>query len=136
MQDKYAGIDSRYHAGPGVGCKFLAGPKHFLAGEMGLNYTGEQYTDNMDKDYVGGRAFGQYEYGLTEKSRFSQSVEFLYDLDDTENYNVNSETALISVLNRYLSLKASCLVKYDNQPVPKSLEKTDTILGIALVVNI
>jgi len=63
-------------------------------------------------------------------------VEFLYDFDDSENYNVNSETALIAALNDYLSLKASYLVKYYSQPVPETLKETDTILGIALVVNI
>ena len=105
-------------------------------GEAGLNYVKEEYTDNTDKEYLGGRAFVRYEYAFTEKNKFSQSLEFLYDFDDGENYNVNSETALISALNDYLSLKASYLVKYNSQPVPETLKEIDTILGIAIVVNI
>ena len=135
MQDEFAGIDSRYYLGPGAGYKFLSGPKHFLAGEAGLNYVWEEYIDGTDKDYLGGRAFAKYEYAFTEKNRFSQSVEFLYDFDDSENYNVNSETAVISALSDYLSLKASYVIKYDNQPVPETLEDTDTVLAVTLVVN-
>ena len=135
MQDEFAGIDSRYYAGPGVGYKFLSGPKHFLAGEVGLNYVWEEYVDGTDKDYLGGRAFAKYEYAFTEKNRFSQSVEYLYDFDDSENYNVNSETAVISALSDNLSLKASYVIKYDNQPIPETLEETDTILAVTLVVN-
>ncbi|MBW2330841.1 MAG: DUF481 domain-containing protein [Deltaproteobacteria bacterium] len=136
MKDEFAGIDSRYYLGPGAGYQFLNGPKHFLVSEAGLNYVKEEYTDNTDKDYFGGRAFAKYEYAFTEKNKFSQSVELLYDFDDSENYNVNSETALISALSDYLSLKASYVIKYDNQPVPETLEETDTVLGVTLVVNL
>jgi putative salt-induced outer membrane protein len=135
VKDKFAGIDSRYYLGPGVGYKFLTGPKHFFLGEAGLNYVTEEYTDDTDQDYLQGRAFAKYEYAFTEKNKFSQSLEYLYDFDDSENYNVNSETALISALSDYLSLKASYVVKYDNKPVPETLKETDTILGVTLVVN-
>jgi putative salt-induced outer membrane protein len=135
LQDEFAGFDARYYVGPGIGFKFLTGPKHLLVGEMGANYAREEYTDGTEKDFIEGRGFAKYEYAFTEKNRFSQSVEFLYDFDDSENYKVNSVTALISALNSYLSLKASYEVKYNNQPVPETLDKTDTILGITLVVS-
>jgi putative salt-induced outer membrane protein YdiY len=121
--------------GPGIRYKFLTGPKRLLVGETGANYATEEYTDGTDKDYIEGRVFGKYEYAFTEKNRFSQSVEFLYDFDDSESYKVNSVTALISALNSYLSLKASYDVNYNNKPVPETLDKTDTILGITLVVS-
>ena len=72
---------------------------------------------------------------VPDKNRFSQSLEYLYDFEDSDNYNLNSETALISALSDYLSLKASYVVKYDNEPVPETLEDTDTILGITLIVS-
>lgn len=103
--------------------------------ELGPNYVKEKYTDGTDEDYLEGRAFGQYQYAFTEKNRFSQSLEFLYDFEDSENYRVNSETALISALSDYLSLKASYEIKHDNKPVPSTLEETDTILSVTLVVN-
>jgi len=134
-KDKYAGIDSRYYVGPGAGYNFLTGPKHFLLAEISLNYVNEKYTDDTDKEYLGGRAFAEYEYAFTDKNKFSQSVEYLHDFDDSDSYNVNSETALISALNNYLSLKTSYVVKYNNKPVPSTLKETDTILSVTLVVN-
>lgn len=134
-QDEFAGIDSRYYVGPGVGYKFIAGPKHFLLGEVGANHVYEEYTDDTDEAYIEGRAYARYEYAFTQKNKFSQSVEYLYDFEDGDNYDVNSETALISALSDYLSLKTSYVVKYDNQPVPSTLKETDTILSVALVVN-
>jgi len=134
-KDKFAGFDSRYYVGPGAGYKFFAGPKHFLLTEISLNYVNEQYIDDTDKEYLGGRAFAAYEYAFTDKNKFSQSVEYLHDFDNSHNYNVNSETALISALSNYLLLKTCYVVKYDNQPVPSTLKETDTILSVTLVVN-
>jgi putative salt-induced outer membrane protein len=135
LEDEFAGIESRYYLGPAVGYKFFNGPRHFIVSEVGLNYVKEEYTDGTEKDYLEGRAFGQYQYAFTEKNRFSQSLEFLYDFEDSENYRVNSETALISALSDYLSLKASYEIKHDNKPVPSTLKETDTILSVTLVIN-
>ncbi len=135
LKDEFAGIESRYYLGPAVGYGFLNGPRHFLVGEVGVNYVTEEYIDGTEEDYLEGRASGQYQYAFTEKNRFSQSLEFLYDFEDSDNYRVNSETALISALSDYLSLKASYEIKYDNKPVPSTLEETDTILSVTLVVN-
>ena len=135
MKDKFAGFDSRYYVGPGAGYKFLMGPKHTLLGEAGLRYVAEEYTNDTDTDYLEGLAYAKYEYAFTNKNKFSQSLEFLYDFEDSNNYRLNSETALSSSLSDYLSLKTSYVIKYDNQPVPKTLNDTDTILALALVVN-
>jgi putative salt-induced outer membrane protein len=135
MKDKFAGFDSRYYVGPGIGYKFLMGPEHTLLGEVGLRYVNEEYINNTDKDYLEGLAFAKYEYAFTNKNKFSQSLEFLYDFEDSDNYRLYSETALLSSLSDYLSLKTSYVIKYDNEPVPKTLDDTDTILALALVVN-
>ena len=133
-KDKFAGIDARYYLGAGGGYKFLTGPKHFLSGEAGLTYTKEEFTDNTDNDFPGGRLFGKYEYHFTEKNRFTQSLEWLLDFSKFDNWNLNSETALLSALNSWLSLKASYVIKYDNDPIA-GVKKADRILGVALVAN-
>ena len=135
LKDTFAGIDSRHYIGPAVGYKWLTGPKHFVITEIGLNYVNEEYINNTEEDYLQGRAFGLYEYAFSSKNKFSQSLEFLYDFEDSDNYNMNSVTALISSLSDYLSLKTSYEIKYDHEPVPSTLEKTDNVLSITLVVN-
>ncbi len=134
LKDKFAGTDSRYYLGAGGGYRFFTGPKHHLLGEAGLTYTTEEYTDDTDNDFLGGRLFGKYEYRFDDKNKFTQSLECLLDFSELDNWNLNSETALISALNNWLSLKASYVIKYDNEPVD-ALKKADKILGVALVAN-
>ncbi len=135
-KDRFSGIDQRYYGGGGAGYRYFVGPKHFLLGEGGLNYTKEEYTDDTGSDFLTGRAFGKYEYAITKKNRFSQTLEYLYDFSDSAHYKVGSETAVISSLTDILSLKAGYTVRYDHKPVPANLKSTDTMMTVALVVNL
>lgn len=136
LQDDFLGIHKRVYAGLGPGYKFLTGPTHTLLGELGLAYVEETYTDS-DKtaDFTEGRAFVEYQFAFNKKNRFSQSFEYLYDFDVTENKRYNSETAIIAALNDSMSLKASYTVYYDNLPTPATLKKRDDITSIAIIVN-
>jgi putative salt-induced outer membrane protein len=134
-KDTFAGLDSRIYAGPGAGYKLLAGPRHFLAAEMGLNYTTEEYTDDTEEDFIAGRLFGKYEFAFNETNNFSQSLEYLHNFDESDDYKIISESAVTSALSTNYSLKVSYTVKYDHMPVPASLDDTDTILAAALVAN-
>lgn len=135
FKDKFAGFDNRYYGGAGAGYKFFDGPKHFLDGELGLNYAREEYIDDTSNNFPEARAFGKYEYAFNEKNRFSQSLEYLDDLNDSDKYKLLSETAVIAQLSTSLSLKVSYLIRYNNKPVSSTLENTDTIFGAAIVAN-
>jgi putative salt-induced outer membrane protein len=135
LQNRFAGVDEHVYGGVGAGYKFLDGPAHFLIGELGVMYVADKYTNNTKKDYPGGRAFAKYTYAFTEKNKFSQSLEYLDDFNNSEKYFVNSETAIISALSGIFSLKAAYLVNYTNAPVPATLKKKDSTTTVALVVN-
>ena len=137
LRDKFSGFDNRYGIGPGVGYKFLLGPKHFLLGETGLNYAYEDYSDpNEDnQQFLEGRLFGRYEWAFTEKIKFSQGLEYLQSFKTGSAYKLNSETALTTELTDILALKISYRVLYNNDPRPSDLDKTDTILATSLVVS-
>lgn len=134
-KNRFAGIDQRYYGGAGAGYRLLAGPAHFLQVEGGLNGTNEEYIDGTDDAFLTGRAFGRYEYAFSERSRFSQSAEYLHNFSDSKRYHVIAETALAAALNAVLSMKASWLVRYAGEPVPAGVKRTDTMLAVALVLN-
>jgi len=134
LKDKFTGIDGRRRYSAGMGYKILRGPKHKLATEAGLNYTTEEYTDNTDRNYIGGRLYARYAYHFTKKNYVGQWVEYLPDFDDSENYLVNAETSLVSALNSFLSIKTAYLVEHDAEPLPGN-KKTDTKLAVTLLVN-
>ena len=135
QKDKFEGVDAQYYLGPSLGYKFLLGPVHFLNLEAGLNYVFEEYTDNTDENFLKGRAFGEYEWAFSEKNKFKQTLEGLFDLDDANNYDIISETALITSISDQFSLKTSYVIEYDNEPASDDVEKTDRFLSITLVVN-
>lgn len=136
QQNTFAGIETRIYGGLGAGYALLDGPHNFLVAEIGVNYAADTYTDSTDKYYPEGRAFGEYTYAFTDKTRFSQSVEFLDDLKDTAKYRLNSETAIIATLGGSLSLKTSYLVGYLSEPTPDTLEKTDAMVLVTLVLTL
>jgi putative salt-induced outer membrane protein len=135
LRNTFSGINSRYYLNSGAGYRFLTGPKHYLLGEGGISFTQENYINDSEKSYVGGRLFGLYEFLFTEKNKFSQSILWTVDFSDLNDWILNSETAVISSISDYLSLKAGYTIRYDNEPV-ETLEKTDTFLLVAMVINI
>jgi putative salt-induced outer membrane protein len=135
FKDTFSGIDSQIFIGPGAGYKFFTGPKHFLLGEAGVNYTSEEYTDDSEDQFVTGRLYGEYEYAFNEKTKFKQSLEFFSNFEEVDDYQLVSETSVITSLNSIFSLKSGYTVKYDNQPATDSTEDTDTILAVTLIAN-
>lgn len=141
MRDEFVGLENRFYVGPYAGYKFLLGPKHFLKTELGVNYANEDYSDEKeaddfeDKDFAEGRAFGLYEYAVTDKSKFSQSLEYLYDFDDGDNYKLNSMSAFTVAVSDMFSIKTSYEIRYVNQ-VSDDMDTTDRILTMALVANL
>lgn len=135
QRNQFAGIDAHTYGGVGAGYKILAGPAHFLDGELGVLYVADKYTDTTTDDYASGRALLKYGYAFTDKNKFSQSLEYLNNLEDSDRYFLNSETAVISALSDILSLKAAYVVNYTSVPIPATLEKKDSTLTVALVVN-
>ena len=115
----------------------MIGPKHFLLGETGLNYAYEDYSDpdQDNEQYLEGRLFGKYEWAFTEKTKFSQGLEYLQSFKTGGAWKLNSETALISDITDILALKISYSVFYNNDPHPSDLDKTDTVLATSLVVS-
>ncbi len=137
LRDQFAGFDNRVSVGPGVGYKFLIGPKHFLLGETGLNYTIEDYEEKGESTerFIEGRLFGKYEYAFTEKIKASQSLEYLQSFKDSSTWKLNSVTALVTALTDIMALKVSYSVFYNNDPRPSDLDDTDTILATSLVIT-
>jgi len=140
-KDIFAGIDSKMWAGPALGYKLLTSPKHTLNFEAGVEYVNEKYydpTNSLDEtnnDYFNVRAFSEYKYAFTGKSNFGQSLEFNYDFENGDNYDLTSVTAITTALSDVLSLKASYNINFVNAPVPSTLNKTDTTLSVSLIIN-
>lgn len=140
LQDTFAGLDSRTYLSSGGGYRVLNGPDSFLKLEGGASIAKESYLGfdseaESSRRFTESRLFAEYLYLFTPKNKFSQSFESLHDLSDSDRYRLNSETALTAALNSRFSLRISYQVKYNHQPVPATLDRTDTVLSTAIVAN-
>jgi putative salt-induced outer membrane protein YdiY len=127
------GIEIRYATQVGAGYEFIKTPTDILTGEIGLGWVRENpVTPFDDRGYANARAFGQYEHAFTDKTRFTQTVEYLPSLKESKDYIVNEETALVTNLMGSLAFKVSYSVSDDNLP-PPTFFKTDRLFKTALL---
>lgn len=134
---EFSGFDHRLGLGPGMGCKFLNGPQHFIFGELGLNYRYEDYADSGEdaEQFLEGRLFGRYKWLITEKTHFTQELEYLQSYKREKTLKLKSDTALITAINRTMALKLTYSVLYNNNPIPSTLENTDATFTTSLVFS-
>jgi putative salt-induced outer membrane protein YdiY len=159
FQNFFAGIDDRYIVGAGVGYTFVKNDRHLFKGEIGADLTREDPLGNPPpieletQDFVGIRGYLGYEFKFSEKSKLTEDLNVIENLDTTSAWRANSVTALTASFTNSLAL-VSYAVAYSNEPpvtvvapdpVPPpplgaspalyQFETTDTILTVALVVN-
>ena len=133
-KDRFAGIRSRYETTGGLGYKFLNLPSHEWLTEVGSGYIWEERTIHTKNNFASGRAYTKYTYKISESSKFSQDFEYLHDYEDSDNFRMNTESALIASLTNHLALKTSFKWNKVAKP-PVGFVKNDTTTAVALVVN-
>ena len=141
-----AGLDDRWRGGGGFGWKLLQPQPHTLDFELGAEYTDETYVDGSGASFASLRAFTDYEYAISEHSSFSSELEFLENLDDTEDYRFNWNNSVTASLASHLALKVGYLLLFDHRPAVLTLapgpppvlderEELDQVFTTSLVVN-
>ncbi len=127
------GIEVRYSTQTGAGYDIIKTTTDLLKAEVGFGYVRENPISPFhDVGFVNARAFGLYEHAFAEKTRFTQTVEYLPSLKDNDDYLFKEESAFVSTLAGGLALKISYAVAYDNLP-PPAFFKTDRLFKTALL---
>jgi putative salt-induced outer membrane protein YdiY len=150
-QNFFAGIDDRFIVGAGVGYTFVNSERHTFKGDIGATFTREDPLGNPPpveletENFAGLSAALNYEFRINAKAKLTEDLMMFENLDDTDDWRINSITALTAGFTDNLALKVSYTVLHSNEPpvrivpgTPDALytfEETDTILTAALVVN-
>ncbi|MGH7562711.1 MAG: DUF481 domain-containing protein [Gemmatimonadales bacterium] len=132
-RDRLAGISRRFEEGAGVSWKAFALPRSELGFEFGLSLIQQRSLAGIDDNFTAGRLSGAFRHKFTETASFTQAVEFLPNLETSDDYRLNSETAVVAALSRRLSFKVGYVIRFDNLPEP-GFEKTDRLLTTGLQV--
>ncbi|MFN8652748.1 MAG: DUF481 domain-containing protein [Gemmatimonadales bacterium] len=132
-RDRFAGISRRFEEGMGLTFRAVTSPETELAFEAGASLN-QQWSTNGTRDrFASGRGALRYKRMINKAAYFKQLAEVLPNLIEGNDVRVNSESALVAPISTRVALKASYVVKFDNEPQP-GFETTDRYLTSGLQV--
>jgi putative salt-induced outer membrane protein YdiY len=132
LYDDIALVDYRVTVGPGLGVYLVQDDTTTLSVEAGPSYVWEK-VDDVDDDYTAIRAAERFEHALSDTAKIWQSVEYLPQADDFDNYLLNAELGAEAAMNASMNLRVVLQDRYDSEPAA-GLEGNDLTLiaGISL----
>jgi putative salt-induced outer membrane protein YdiY len=117
LHDAIADVDYRLTLSPGVGYYFIKTAQTTLSGEVGPGFVYEK-QGNDETGYVTLRIAERFEHKLNERVRIWQSIEFLPQVDNFDNFLINAEIGVDTGLTEKLFLSVFAVDTYDNEPAP------------------
>ena len=135
-QNEEAGIDQRLLLSAGATFHALEGPEHLLDLDAGLTWTDEdRVAPAADASFTGGLAGLRYEWKFSERAAFRQQLLGFWSFEESDDWRLESLTALEAALTGRLALTVGYDLRYANQPIG-GREDTDTTTRVALVLNL
>jgi putative salt-induced outer membrane protein len=140
-RNRFAGIDHRFDEGVGLAANLLREEKNELDLEAGVGLVQQRLLPDPEVDatvkdnFASGRAAWRFKHLFTKTAWFQQTLEFLPNLENTSDYRINSETAIVAALSTHLGLKAAYLIKFNHAPPSPDLAKTDRFLTTSLQIT-
>jgi putative salt-induced outer membrane protein YdiY len=123
LHDAIADIEYRILLSPGVGYYFIKNATTALSGEAGPGFVYEK-QGGQTQGYITARVAERLEHKFNDNVRLWQSLEFLPQVDELDNYLINAEIGVEAKLTQKFSLKVFALDNYDNEPA-EGREKND-----------
>lgn len=117
LHDAVADVEYRVTLSPGVGYYFIKNETTRLSGEVGPGAIFEK-QGSVEKQYFVARVAEKLEHKLSDKARIWESVEFLPQVDNLNNYIINAEIGAEAALTKKLSLRVVAQDTFDREPAP------------------
>ena len=133
QRDPFAGLASRWSGGPGLAAGLLQAPRDTLGLEVALTQQSERTTAPLERSFGATRTAALFKHVFTSKAAFTQSLEWIANLKTSDDYRLNSESALVAPLSSKIGLRVSYVIRFDNLPEP-TFKKTDKILTTGIQV--
>jgi putative salt-induced outer membrane protein YdiY len=133
LHDAIADVEYRVTLSPGVGYYFIKQDNMHLSAEAGPGVVFEK-QGGVDKTYLTARIAEKFDYKFNDRARVWQSVEFLPQVDNLDNFLINAEVGAEAGLTKKTSLRVVVQDTYDNQPAP-GRKKNDLKLVSSVAVK-
>jgi len=131
LSDEFNDINLRTTVGPGVGYQIWEADDKSLSLEAGVSYTSEDLDEGKDTSWLSARAGVNYMQKLIDRVLFTDQFVIYPDLEDTGEYLLRNEAAIVTDIGAKLAFKLSNIWERDSAPDP-GLEEDDLtwILGL------
>ena len=115
LHDAVADVDYRLTLSPGAGYYFVKQENTTLRGEVGPAFVYEKQGGDTT-GYVTLRLAERFDHKLNDRVKLWQSIEFLPQVDNWDNWILNGEIGIETSLTPKLSLRTYLQDTYDNEP--------------------
>ena len=133
-KNRFAGIRNRWDTSAGIGRILLDFANDKLNGEVGGGYINEERSQAARNEFASGRVYSKYVHTFSATAFFSQDAEYLHNFKNSDDYRLNTETALTAALSTHLSLKTSFVWNRLGKPAP-GIGKDDTKVIAGLIIT-
>ncbi len=144
FHDKIALIEYRFTAAIGYGHYVIDNDQTKLGLEAGVAYIRESYENPPDEEVIEEldaddrftlRVAQTFEHKLSEKAKIWQSLEYLPEFNDFDNFLLNATAGVEAALNSTLSLRFSVGNRYNANP-PYDTKKNDLVSVVAVAIRL
>jgi len=134
LYDDIASIRYRVPVNPFLGYFWLKDAEMKFSTEAGPSYVFEKVGDETD-NYLSPRVAERFEWALSKTSKFFQSAEVLFSIDDSQNVLINADAGVEAALTTTLALVLTVSNQFDNVPA-EGKKPNDLSIITALKVRI
>jgi len=117
LHDEFADVTYRATVSPGAGYYFIKSKEMTLAGELGPGGVFEK-LDGISKYYAAPRFGERFERKVEGHLHLWQNMEILPQIDEGENFLINSEIGVEAPLTKKISLRTVLTDNFANVPAP------------------
>ncbi|MBA1438355.1 MAG: DUF481 domain-containing protein [Epsilonproteobacteria bacterium] len=137
--DKFSGFTYQLYTGPGIKYKAIKTDKHELSLDGNILYAKDRYDavapqQAYTNDYTSYRSKGVYTWQILQSLKFLQKLSFRGSFEESNNYFIDSKTALTNKISDTFSAGISYKINYANQPA-EGKKKTDTTFAFNLIID-
>ncbi len=133
LYDDVAGVDYSVTPAGLIGAYLIKSDTVSLSLDGGPGYTFEK-VGGIKADYFSLTATQKFEWLITEGLKFTQSVRWITEAEDFDNYTLVAGAALEAELTDALSLRIAATDRYDNTPAA-GREENDLTLSTGVAIK-
>jgi putative salt-induced outer membrane protein YdiY len=134
-KDKFAGIDTRLVSDVGGKYNILSEDLTKIFLEIGYRYMDELRVTDSSVYSNYGRFYTEWSQGWNKNFSTKLFGEYLPNFSRNKDWQLNSELSLWAMMSDLFSLKTAILIRYDHDPAPGVLYKTDSLFTTSIVAR-